>query len=83
MTLFNSTTVDNLIIINTSHSPGYTHTQLEDAAREAGQDWRNGSILYNTIYKCLDEGAIVWDTHCANGCNPPIPQEGKDFYHCR
>ncbi|KAL1842458.1 hypothetical protein VTJ49DRAFT_5195 [Mycothermus thermophilus] len=51
---------------------GYKDKELQDAAREAGQDWTNGTILYDSIYNCGEGGAIAWNRHCERGCNPPL-----------
>lgn len=49
--------------------PGYEQSELVDAARRAGQDVSNVSVLYNAVYNCHADGVIEWNRPCANGCN--------------
>ncbi|KAK3370792.1 hypothetical protein B0T24DRAFT_627051 [Lasiosphaeria ovina] len=50
---------------------GYDQATLQAAALAAGQS-PTTSQLYNGLYGCRDDGAIIWKQLCTSGCQPPV-----------
>jgi hypothetical protein len=51
---------------------GYQQSVLEAATAAAGQDASNGTIVFDTIYSCEENGVIEWNHHCDRGCDGAI-----------
>ncbi|KAK4460146.1 hypothetical protein QBC42DRAFT_230261 [Cladorrhinum samala] len=51
---------------------GYDYPTLQEAVRLGGGDPNNGRDVYDAIYGCRENGAIVWKLQCDLGCNSSI-----------
>lgn len=47
--------------------PGYDNEILADATYEANQDPGSGTVIYDSIYNCYDDGFVVWSAWCGGG----------------
>lgn len=62
-----------------SRASAYDPAVLRAAAEKARQNVDpngNQSIIYDAVYSCGANGAIVWDRYCGVGdCNPATAQD--------